>query len=206
MSPVTRTAALALAGALALGALSGCAPLLIGGAAVGGVLVATDRRTSGTQLEDETIELKAGRRIGTVVGDGGHVNFTSYNRSVLITGEVASQEQVDAVGRAVSEIENVRSVVNELGVMGASSLTSRSNDTLLTTKVKASLVDAKDLQANAIKVVTERATVYLMGRVTEREAARAAEIARGVGGVAKVVRVFEVLTEAELSQGDLPSK
>ena len=118
---------------------------------------------------------------------------------VLLTGEVATEEDRTAIEQTVSRIENVRSVVNELAVMGASSFTARSNDTILTSKVKATYVDAKDLHANTIKVITERGTVYLMGRVTEREATRSSELARGVSGVQKVVKVFEILTEAELA-------
>jgi osmotically-inducible protein OsmY len=118
---------------------------------------------------------------------------------VLLTGEVASEADRTALEQAIARIENVRSTLNELAVMGSSSLTARSNDAILTSKVKASFFDAKDLQANVVKVVSERATVYLMGRVTEREAARAAEIARSVSGVQKVVRVFDILSEAELA-------
>jgi osmotically-inducible protein OsmY len=178
---------------------SGCAPLVVGGAAVGGALVATDRRTSGTQLEDQAIEMKAGNRVGEVLGERGHVNLTSYNRTLLVTGEVPSDADRQAVDRAVAGVENLRSVVNELGVLGNSSLTSRSSDAIVTSKVKATFVDAKDLQSNAFKVVTERGTVYLMGRVTEREATRATELARNIGGVEKVVRVFEILSESELA-------
>jgi len=184
-------------------ALGGCAAVVVGGA-VGTAMVAADRRTSGTQLEDQAIELKAVNRIRDAVGERGHVNAVSYSRTVLLTGEVASEADRSAIEQAVARIENVRSTVNELAVMGSSSLTARSNDAILTSKVKASHLDAKDLQANAIKVVTERATVYLMGRVTEREATRATELARGVSGVQKVVRVFEILTEAELA--DLSKK
>jgi osmotically-inducible protein OsmY len=118
---------------------------------------------------------------------------------VLLTGEVANEADRSAIEQTISRIENVRSIVNELAVMGSASLTARSNDTILTSKVKATYIDAKDLQANAIKVVTERGTVYLMGRVTEREATRASELARGVSGVQKVVKVFDILTEAELA-------
>ncbi len=199
-----RITALCAAVALTLPLLGGCAPLLIGGAAVGGMMVATDRRTSGTQLEDETIEVKSRLRLNDALSDRGHVNFTSFNRAVLITGEVASEADATAVVQAVAGVENVRSTVNELAVMGNTSLTSRSNDTLITSKVKALLVEAKDLQSNAIKVVTERATVYLMGRVSEREAARAVDVARSVGGVARVVRVFEVVSEADLATGTTP--
>ena len=185
--------------ALAALSLGGCAALLVGGAAVGTALVATDRRTSGVQLEDQNIELKAVNRIRDAVGERGHINATSYNRTVLLSGEVASEADRSAIEQSIAKIENVRSTVNELAVMGATSLTARSNDAVLTSKVKASYVDAKDLQSNAIKVVTERGTVFLMGRVTEREATRAADLARGISGVQKVVRVFEILTEAELA-------
>jgi osmotically-inducible protein OsmY len=177
---------------------SGCAPLVVGGA-VGGAMMFSDRRTSGTQIEDQAIEVKAGNRAREVLGERGHLNFTSYNRTLLVTGEVPTDADRTAVERAVTGVENVRAVVNELGVLGNSSLGSRSSDAIITSKVKATFVDAKDLQANAVKVVTERGTVYLMGRVTEREAARATELARSVGGVEKVVRVFEMLTESELA-------
>jgi osmotically-inducible protein OsmY len=186
------------AGALA-GTLSACAPLIVGGAVVGG-LVATDRRTSGAQLEDEGIELRAASRVREALGDRAHVNLTSYNRQVLLTGEVPSEQAKQQVEQIVSRVENVRAIVNELAVMGNSTLGQRSSDTLVTGKVRASLVDAKDLYANAFKVVTERGTTYLMGRVTQREADRATAIARTVGGVQKVVRIFELISEQELQQ------
>ena len=186
--------------ALAAGTtLSACAPLLIGGAIWGGTMVVSDRRTSGTQIDDQAIELKSVRRIADVIADRGHVNVTSYNRLVLITGEVPTEADKTAVEQAVMRIENVRSIVNELTLAAPSSLSARSNDTLMTSKVKASMVDAKDIQANAFKVVSERSVVYLMGRVTEREANRAADVARGVSGVQKVVKVFEVVSEGELA-------
>lgn len=189
----------ALAAMVALTALSGCAPLLVGGAAVGSALMVTDRRSSGTQIDDQAIELKAGNRIREAIGERGHINVTSFNRLVLITGEVPSEADRTSVEQAIQRIDNVRSTVNELAVAGNSSLTSRSSDTLLTSKAKATFVDAKDLQSHAIKVVTERGTVYLMGIVTDREAKRAAELAAGIGGVQKVVRMFEVISEAELA-------
>lgn len=191
--------ALLLAGLAAATLMSACAPLLVGSAVVGTSMVVTDRRTSGTQLEDQAIELKAKTRVREAVGERGHVNITSYNRTVLLTGEVAADVDKVAVEQAVAKIEGVRTVVNELAVMGSSSIASRSNDAVLTSKVKASYIDAKDVFANAIKVTTERGTVYLMGRVTEREANRASDIARGVAGVQKVVKVFEVISEAELA-------
>ncbi|MFT3663892.1 BON domain-containing protein [Piscinibacter sp.] len=195
-----RRPALLIAGLAAATALSACAPLLVGGAVVGTSMVVTDRRTSGTQLEDQSIEIKGQTRVREAVGERGHVTITSYNRNLLLTGEVAAETDKVAVEQAVAKIEGVRAVVNELAVMGSSSIASRSSDLVLTSKVKASYVDAKDVFANAIKVVTERGTVYLMGRVTEREATRATDIARGVPGVQKVVKVFEVITEAELAE------
>jgi osmotically-inducible protein OsmY len=179
--------------------LGGCAPLLVGGAMVGGTLMMMDRRTTGAQVDDQAIELKASNRVRELAGDNAHINITSYNRTVLITGEAATEADRSTIEQAVQRVENVRSIVNEVGVMAPSSLTSRSSDTITTSKVKATLVDARDLQANAFKVVTERSVVYLMGRVTEREAGRASELARSVSGVQKVVRVFEILTEAELA-------
>jgi len=183
---------------LALSLLAGCAPLIVGGAMVGGAMVAVDRRTAGAQFEDQAIELKAANRIGELRPNV-HVNVTSYNRMVLLTGEVGAEADRAALKAAVEAIENVRSVVDETAVMGNSSLTARTNDTVLSGKVKATLLDAGDLKSSAIKVVTERGTVYLMGRVVEREASQAAQLASRVGGVQKVVRVFELLTEAELA-------
>ena len=194
-----RVALMALAAAAVVGSLSACVPLVVGGAVVG-TLVVIDRRTSGTQLEDEGIEFRASNRIKEVIGDKGHVNVTSYNRQVLLTGEVPTAKDRELVEKAVAGVDNVRSVVNELALMPNSTLTQRSNDTLITGKVKASFVDAKDISLNAFKIVTERNTVFLMGRVTPREVARATEIARGVGGVEKVVRVFEIISEDELAR------
>lgn len=194
---------LALAGtaaALLCGALTACVPLVIGGAAAGGSLVATDRRTSGTQLEDEGIELRASSRLRTSLGDRAHVNLTSYNRQVLLTGEVPTAQDKQLVEQIVSRVENVTSVVNELAVMGNTSLTQRSSDTLVTGRVKAMLIDAKDLFANSFKVVTERGTVYLMGRVTQREADRATTVVRSTSGVQKVIRVLEIISEDELAR------
>lgn len=193
----SRSVCMLLAAAALAGGLSACVPLVMGGAAVG-TLVAVDRRTSGTQLEDEGIEFRATNRLHGLYGDRAHVNVTSWNRQVLLTGEVPTQEDRQKAEQTLREVENVRSIVNDLVVAPPSSLSQRSNDTLITGKVKASFVDAKDLVSAAFKVVTERGVVYLMGRVTQREATRATEIARGVSGVTKVVRVFEIISEEEL--------
>lgn len=181
------------------GTLTACAPFILGGAAAS-ALVATDRRTSGAQLEDEGIELRAAGRIRESLGDRAHVNVTSYNRQALITGEVPNAQDKQQVEQIVSRVENVRAIVNELAVLGNTSLTQRSSDALTTAKVKAAMVDAKDIYANAFKVVTERGTTYLMGRVTQREATRATDITRSTGGVQKVVRVFEIITEEDLQR------
>lgn len=194
-----RISAAALAVA-ALGAtLSACAPLVVGGAAVT-ALVAVDRRTSGAQLDDQGIELRASNRLKDELGDAhARYNLSSYNRRVLITGEASSEAIKSKVTQIVSGVENVREVINELGVTNSPSLKERASDTLITGRVKASLVDAKDLSASAFKVVTERGTVYLMGRVTQREADRATDIARNTQNVSRVVRVFEIISEQELA-------
>ncbi len=179
---------------------TGCAPLLIGGAMVGGVAVATDRRTSGTQLEDQTIEVKAAARVRQQLGEKVHLSVNSYNRTVLLTGEANSEEARAALDGIVGGVENVQKVLNEVAVGAASSLSSRSNDVVIQGKVKAQLIDARDLHSSAFSVVVERAQVFLMGRVTEREANRATEIARQVSGVRKVVRAFEIITEDELAR------
>lgn len=196
----------ALCGALLAGAasLQGCvAPLLMGGA-VGGAFLATDRRTSGTQLEDQGIEFKGESKVRDALGDRGHVNVSSYNRMALLTGEVPNEADKVAAEQAVARVENVNGVVNELVVSFTSSLSSRSNDVLLAGKVRATLVDAKDLMSNAFKVVVERGEVYLMGMVTQREADRATELTAGIKGVRRVVKVMQIISEAELA-GKLPS-
>ena len=188
------------AAALLSGALTACVPLLLGGAVGGGALIATDRRTSGTQLEDEGIELRALSRLRSALGERSHVNLTSYNRQVLLTGEAANEQDKQQIQQTVAGVENVSTIVNELAIMGNSTLTQRSSDALVTGRVKATLVDARDLSANAFKVVTERGTTYLMGRVTQREADRGTEVVRSTPGVQKVVRMFEIISEQELAR------
>jgi len=196
----SRLALSVLSATLLLGSLTACVPLVLGGAAAGGTLIVSDRRTSGAQLEDEGIELRGVSRIRSNIGDRAHVNLTSYNRQVLLTGEVPSLQDKQLIEQIVTRVENVTSVVNELAVMGSSSLTQRSSDALITGRVKAMLVDAPDLFANSFKVVTERGTVYLMGRVTQREADRGTNVVRSTPGVLKVVRIFEIISEEELKR------
>jgi len=196
---VQRPLATALLCGAMLTSLTGCIELMVGGAVMGGV-AAADRRTLGAQTEDKSITLKGESRIPSIVGDAGHVNVTSFNRRVLLTGEVRDEAMKNAVEREVRNIEGVESVANELIIAGPASYTSRSNDALITAKVKASLVDMKTISAASFKVVTENGTVFLMGRVTQREGTVAADVARGVGGVQKVVKLFDYISESELKQ------
>jgi osmotically-inducible protein OsmY len=171
--------------------LQGCFPLIAGGAGAT-ALVLADRRTVGAQTEDKEVDLRGESRVNDRFGDRVHINVSSYNRNVLLTGEApdaATKAQIEAI---VREIPNVRGVVNEIQIAGVSSYTARGNDSYLTSKVKARFVDnGGDFSVNQIKVVTEGSVVYLLGLVTRKEAEAAVEIARTTGGVQKVVRVFE---------------
>ena len=182
---------------MCLGLASCAAPLMFGGV-LGGAMVASDRRSAGIQLEDEAIEQRSSSAMRENFGSKEHINITSYNRQVLITGEVSNDTVRRQVESLIGRVENVRSVVNELAIGPASSFSDRSSDTLLVAKVKAAMVDSEDVFANVFKIVGERGTIYMMGRVTQREAKRATEVVRGVSGVKRVVRVFEYITEDEL--------
>jgi len=172
--------------------LSACVPVVVGGAAAGGAMVA-DRRTSGIYIEDQGIELKAEKNIIQQISGNIHADVTSYNRNVLITGEAIDESSKAKAEAIVKNIDNVRSVTNELVIAGNSSFGSRSNDTYITSKVKANMVTENRFQANYVKVVTENSVVYLLGIVTHKEADDAVDIARSVDGVEKVVKVFEYL-------------
>ncbi len=177
---------------LLISQLSACAPVVIGGAAAGGAMAA-DRRTSGIYIEDQNIELKASQQISQQLGDKVHVNVTSYNRNVLLTGEAIDATSKSKVESITKEITNVKSVVNELAIAGNSDLSARSSDTYITSKVKTNMLTENRFPPNYVKVVTENAVVYLMGLVKHQEADAAVEIARNTGGVAKVVKVFEYI-------------
>jgi osmotically-inducible protein OsmY len=194
---LTSTLAKAILCAALASSLSGCIAVMAGSAVMGAVATA-DRRTLGAQTEDKGIAVKGDVRVAKVVGDAGHVNVTSYNRRVLLTGEVRDEEMKAAVEREVKGIDNVVSVDNELEIAGPSSYTSRSSDALITTKIKASLVDKKTVSAVSFKVVTERGNVYLMGIVTPREGNIASQVAQGVSGVQRVVKIFEYISEEDL--------
>jgi osmotically-inducible protein OsmY len=197
--PTTRLAAGLLAATLATLSLSACAPLVLG-TAMGGAFVAADRRTSGAQLDDKGIEIKAGNRIRDTIGERGHVNVNAYNRLVLLTGEVPNEADKVAAEKAAASTENVTGVVNELMVSLTSSISSRSSDVLIAGKVKATFIDARDLFASAFDVVVERGEVYIMGLVTEREANRAAELAASISGVRRVIKVMQIISEDELAR------
>ena len=199
MRAVRRLTPVLLLGAFLGAALSACAPVLVGGAVMTGMTV-SDRRTTGAQLEDERIETRGAGRLRENLGERGHINITSYNRQVLLTGEVPSEQDKQLAEQVVSRVENVRSIINELAVQAPSTLTQRSSDALVTGRVKSNLIDARDLQSNAFKVVTERGVTYLLGRVTAREADRATDLARRTSGVQKVVRLLEIITEEELRE------
>jgi osmotically-inducible protein OsmY len=198
---------IALSGVLA----SGCVPLIVGGVATG-VLVADDRRTSGTVVDDQSIELRLANDISTQFGKVSNTNLTSYNRVVLITGEATTEQVRAGIEKLVRAYPNVRHVQNEMQVAGPSTLTARSNDSFITGRVKARIVDnqarGKDprVQANHVKVITEASVVYLMGLVTAAEADQAADIARTTSGVTRVVRVFELIKRPPVEPAAAPPK
>jgi osmotically-inducible protein OsmY len=172
--------------------LTGCFPIIAGGAAAGGAMVA-DRRTAGTYVEDQSIELKAEKAIFDKHGKDIHANVTSFNKQVLITGEAKNESVKASAESLVKPISEVKKITNDLVIGENSSLSSRSNDAFITSKVKASFLKENKFPANYVKVVTEASTVYLLGIVTEQEANDASEIARSVNGVEKVVKVFEYI-------------
>ena len=180
-----------------LGTLTGCFPLVVGGVAMGAAATA-DRRTLGAQTEDKSITVKAEVRLNKLGGDLAHINIASFNRKVLITGEVPDQSTKAAAEREVRAIEGVQTVYNELEIGAPASYTARSSDAMVTPKVKASLVEMNTISAASFKVVTENGTVFLMGRVTQREGDVATDVTKSVTGVQRVVKLFEYITEDEL--------
>lgn len=198
---ITNSIVKALVISSVVGSLGGCAAVVVGGVVAGTAMVAMDRRTSGSQLNDEGIEIRANNRLKEKFGERGNFSVTSYNGRVLLTGEVGGNADKLAAEQLVFQIENVKLVVNELAIAGSTStFKERGNDTFITSKVKAGLIEAKDIVSSAFKVVTERGVVYLMGRVTQREADRGTDIARSVTGVVKVVRSFEIISEEQIKQ------
>ncbi|MDT3736665.1 MAG: BON domain-containing protein [Denitratisoma sp.] len=177
---------------LSLPALQGCVPAVATGVGAGALMI-VDRRAGETYLADEAIEIRSLNRINEKFGDKVHVNVTSYNMKVLLTGEVPDAGIKDELEKAVAGIVNVKGVANEVTIGAISSFSDRSNDTYITSKVKARFIDANKFQVNHVKVVTEAGTVFLLGLVTRKEADDAVEIARTTAGVKKVVRIFEYI-------------
>ncbi|MDO9291022.1 MAG: BON domain-containing protein [Hydrogenophaga sp.] len=199
--PSTGRLAASILGVAALAAtVSACAPLMVGGAAMTGAVVATDRRSSGAQLDDQGIELRAANRLRDAMGSRARISVTSYNRRALLTGEVANERDKALAYEIVAKTDNVASVFNELDITNSPTLKEKAEDALLTGRVKAGLVDTKNLSTNSFKVVSERGSVFLMGRVTQREADQATEVARTTKGAQRVVRLFEIISEEELAR------
>jgi len=171
--------------------LAGCPAVIIGGGAVAYGTI-EDRRTSGTMIDDDSIETRIGRSVRERYGENTHVSVTSFNRSVLLTGEVPEEARRAEIEKLAQGAGNVRNITNELQVGTPSSLGARSNDSYITTKVKGRILDSNKVNPIHVKVVTEAGVVYLMGIVTEKEAADAVDVARNTGGVVKVVRIFDL--------------
>jgi osmotically-inducible protein OsmY len=189
---MNKTLLAALLGLSAALPLTGCAPVVATGVGVG-VMMAEDRRSSATYVMDEEIELKARLRVSEPKIEGIHVNFTSFNRRLLITGETPTAAQKAQVLQLAKGVANVREVVDEVKVTTPASFESRTKDGYLTAKVKTRLLDEDRVNANHVKVVTENGTVYLMGLVKREEGLAAGEVASKTEGVARVVKVFEYI-------------
>jgi osmotically-inducible protein OsmY len=198
-SKIVRSTALFVTAAVLSLCVTACIPVIVG--AVGaGAYAATDRRSLGAQADDKLIAPRVDKRISEALSDRAHVNVNSFNRKVLLTGEVPDQASKDRAEEIARSVDNVASVVSDLEIGGMTPATARNNDAFITAKVKAELVSRKDLFANAYNVTTEKSIVYLMGRVTREEGDRAAAIAQGVSGVQKVIKVFDYISDAELTQ------
>ena len=182
--------------------LAGCPAAIIGGGAVAYGTI-EDRRTSGTMIDDDSIETRIGRTVRERYGENTHVNVTSFNRSVLLTGEVPEEARRTEIEKLAQGAGNVRNIANELQVGTPSSLGARANDSYITTKVKGRILDSNKVNPIHVKVVTEAGVVYLMGIVTEQEAADAVDVARNTGGVVKVVRIFDL---CKVGDGVCPAK
>ena len=192
-----------VAATLLAATLSACAPLVIGAIAAGTAVVVTDRRTTGAQVDDTNIELRVGNELGTAfksIHSEVHISINSFERKVLLTGEVPTEQAKAQAGEIASRSQNVRAVVNELTVAAPSALGQRTNDTTLGAKVRAAFVNTKEIAFNSVSIVTERGIIYLMGYVTEREGEIAAHVASRVTGVRQVVKVFDYGTPEEVQR------
>lgn len=186
--------------------LYGCVPLVVGGAASTTAMVATDRRSAGAQLDDQTIELKLSNDMRNLFGDKARVNAMSYNGWVLLTGDVPTEQDKQKAEDAANKVPKVTKVINALRVGSITPISVRTSDTWITSKVKATLIDTKGVPSRTIKILTERGVVYLMGIVTHDEGARAAIAASSVGGVNKVVKLFKIVSAASLQPNPTPTQ
>jgi len=199
MTPLSHFLRMLCACTLLAGVLSACAPLFVGGTAVTAAVVASDRRTAGEQLEDQVIELKVANDVGKLFPNDARINAMSYAGVVLLTGDVPTQADRERAEAAASQVDKVQRVVNRLRVGAVTPLGVRSNDTWLTSKVRTSLINTKEVPSGTILITTERGTVYLMGRVTRDEAERAARAASGVNGVNQVITLFDVVSREQIA-------
>lgn len=200
LSSARRPLLAALLAVTATVSLQGCLPVMVGGTVMG-TLAATDRRTIGAQTDDAAITLKGDGRARKITGEQGRVAVTSFNHRVLLTGEVKDEKMKAEVEQQIATIDGVKSIENDLVIAPVSTIGARSNDALITGKVKAAIIDTKDLYVNAFKIHTDRGVVYLMGRVTQREGKLAAEVARNAASkISKVVKLFEYISEDELKE------
>lgn len=191
---------IAISGLLGATVLTGCAPLLIGGAVGTTALVTTDRRSTGSQMADEVMEARVKLEITKAIPQGLHLTVTSYNRRILLTGEVATEVDKQKAMRIAQRSLEVARVVNELKVMPETDVPQRLSDSLVASKVRAQLLGNSGVSLNQMKVIVERGIVYLMGIVTPSEAHTAADIASRVAGVKSVVKVFEEMSEAQIRE------
>ena len=201
----TRSVVFACLALTALGSLSGCGLLVVGGTAATTAVVATDRRTAGQQVEDKSIELKEGSEMRKLFADNARVSATSYGGLVLLTGDVPTEQDKQKAGEMASKVEKVKKVVNELRVGDLTPLSVRTNDTWITSKARTTLINTQDVPSRTITVTTERGVVYLLGIVTDTEGRRAAKAVSDISGVNKVVKLFQIVSPESLMQPQSPA-
>ncbi len=191
---LSRSAGALVAGALCCSLLAGCVPLVVGAAAGGTAIVAVDRRSAGMQLVDKNIERRTQNTINESIGEVGRVIVSSYNQRVLLTGEVPNEAAKQSAETMARNATDVKRVDNQLTIGPRASFSTRSNETWITSRVKAELLATKEVPSGSINVITTRGVVYLMGQVTDLEAQRAASAAAGVSGVSRVIKVFDIVS------------
>lgn len=191
----------------ALTALSGCAPLIVGGTAATTAIVATDRRTTGEQVEDKAIEMKIGGEFRRIFAETQNLRLSShsYAGQVLLLGDVPTEQDKQKAGEAAAAVDKVTRVINQIRVGDVTPTSVRTNDAWLSSKVRTTLINTQDVPSRTINVTTERGIVYLQGRVTDAEGARAAIAASQVSGINKVVKLFDIVSPESLEQPTQPA-